>query len=297
MAETIGFIGLGIMGQPMAINLRKAGYEVWVHARRPESMQPVVAAGATACDSAREVAEHVSIIFTMVSDTPDVEAVILGENGIIEGVHTGSVVVDMSTISPTTTRVIADMLETQGVEMLDAPVSGGEKGAIDGALSIMVGGKAEVFERVKPMFEVMGKNIVHIGDNGAGQVTKACNQVVIAQAISAIGEAYLLAESNGVDPRKVREALMGGFAGSRALESHGERMLDGNYQPGFKAKLHQKDMRIVMQTAEEMGIALPGAAAVTQLINTAVGQGMGEDDSISIFRLQQKLSGVKVNKD
>lgn len=297
MAETIGFIGLGIMGQPMAINLRKAGYEVWVHARRPECMQPVVAAGATACASASEVAGHASIIFTMVSDTPDVEAVILGEHGIIEGVHTGSVVVDMSTISPTTTRVIADMLETQGVEMLDAPVSGGEKGAIDGALSIMVGGKAEVFERVKPMFEAMGKNIVHIGDNGAGQVTKACNQVVIAQAISAIGEAYLLAESNGVDPRKVREALMGGFAGSRVLESHGERMLDGNYKPGFKAKLHQKDMRIVMQTAEEMGIALPGAAAVTQLLNTAVGQGMGEDDSISIFRLQQTLSDVKVNND
>jgi len=297
MAETIGFIGLGIMGQPMAINLRKAGYDVWVHARRPECMEPVVAAGATACASASEVAAHASVIFTMVSDTPDVEAVILGENGIIESVNSGSVVVDMSTISPTSTRVIADMLETQGVDMLDAPVSGGEKGAIDGALSIMVGGKKDIFERVKPMFEAMGKNIVHIGDNGAGQVTKACNQVVIAQAISAIGEAYLLAESNGVDPRKVREALMGGFAGSRALESHGERMLDGNYQPGFKAKLHQKDMRIVMQTAEEMGIALPGAAAVTQLLNTAVGQGMGEDDSISIFRLQQKLSGIDVNKD
>lgn len=297
MAEKIGFIGLGIMGQPMAINLRKAGYEVWVHARRPECMEPVVAAGATACASASEVAEHASVIFTMVSDTPDVEAVILGENGIIESINTGSVVVDMSTISPTSTRAIADLLETQGVEMLDAPVSGGEKGAIDGALSIMVGGKAEVFERVKPMFEVMGKNVVHIGDNGAGQVTKACNQVVIAQAISAIGEAYLLAESNGVDPRKVREALMGGFAGSRVLESHGERMLDGNFKPGFKAKLHQKDMRIVMQTAEEMGIALPGAAGVTQLLNTAVGQGMGEDDSISIFRLQQKLSDVKVNKD
>ena len=297
MAEKIGFIGLGIMGQPMAINLRKAGYEVWVHARRPECMSPVVAAGATACAHAREVAEHASIIFTMVSDTPDVEAVILGENGIIEGIKPGSVVVDMSTISPTATRSIADMLETQGVEMLDAPVSGGEKGAIDGTLSIMVGGKPEVFERVKPMFASMGKNIVHIGDNGAGQVTKACNQVVIAQAISAIGEAFLLAESNGVDPYKVREALMGGFAGSRALESHGLRMLDGNYQPGFKAKLHQKDMRIVMQTAEEMGIALPGAAQVTQLINTAVGQGMGEDDSISIFRLQQTLSGVQVNKD
>ena len=296
MAEKIGFIGLGIMGQPMALNLRKAGYELWVHARRPECMDPVVAAGATACASSREVAEYADIIFTMVSDTPDVEAVILGENGVIETARPGSVVVDMSTISPTTTRAIADMLETQGIEMLDAPVSGGEKGAIEATLSIMVGGKDEVFARVKPMFEAMGKNIVHIGDNGAGQVTKACNQVVIAQAIAAIGEAYLLAEANGVDPRKVREALMGGFAGSRALESHGLRMLDGNYQPGFKARLHKKDMRIVMETAEELGIALPGAALVTQLINTAVGQGMGEDDSISIFRLQQALSAVQVNK-
>jgi 2-hydroxy-3-oxopropionate reductase len=296
MAEKIGFIGLGIMGQPMALNLRRAGYEIWVHARRPECMHLLMNIGATPCANSREVAEHADIIFTMVSDTPDVEAVILGENGIIETVKPDSVVVDMSTISPTTTRVIADMLESLGVDMLDAPVSGGEKGAIDGTLSIMVGGKAGVFERVKPLFEVMGKNIVHIGDNGAGQVAKACNQVVIAQAIAAIGEAYLLAEANGVDPRKVREALLGGFAGSRALESHGLRMLDGDYRPGFKARLHQKDMRIVMEAAAEQGIALPGAALVTQLINTAVGQGMGEEDSISIFRLQQTLSGVKLNK-
>ena len=294
--EKIGFIGLGIMGQPMALNLCRAGYSLYVHARNPERMQPLIEQGATACTTASEVAAQADIIITMVSDTPDVEAVILGEDGIIETVRPGSIVVDMSTISPTATRVIADMLELQDVEMLDAPVSGGEKGAIDGTLSIMVGGETEIFTRVKPIFDVLGKNIVHIGDNGAGQVTKACNQVVIAQAIAAIGEAYLLAEANGVDPYKVREALLGGFAGSRALESHGLRMLDGNYQPGFKAKLHQKDMRIVMETAAELGIALNGAAAVTQLINSTVGQGMGEDDSISIFRLQQKLSAVTVNK-
>ena len=296
MAEKIGFIGLGIMGLPMAHHLRKAGYELWVYARRSECMNTLLDEGATACASPREVAEHTDIIFTMVSDTPDVEDIITGENGLLDSTRPGSVIVDMSTISPTATRALADLLELHGIDMLDAPVSGGEKGAIDGTLSIMVGGKAEVFERVKPLFELMGKNIVHIGDNGAGQVTKACNQVVIAQAIAAIGEAYLLAHANGVDPHKVREALLGGFAGSRALESHGLRMLDGNYQPGFKTRLHKKDMRIVMETAEELGIALPGAAAVTQLLNTAVGQGMGEDDSISIFRLQQALSGMQVNK-
>jgi 2-hydroxy-3-oxopropionate reductase len=296
MADQIGFIGLGIMGRPMALNLRRAGHALWVHARRPENMAPLVAAGATACASAREVAEHSDIIFTMVSDTDDVEQVINGEHGIVEGLRPGSIVVDMSTISPSATRALADLLETLGGEMLDAPVSGGEKGAIDGTLSIMVGGKAKVFARVRPLFEKMGKNVIHIGDNGAGQVAKACNQVVITQAIAAIGEAYLLAAANGVDPRKVREALLGGFASSRALESHGLRMLDGNYQPGFKTHLHKKDMRIVMESATETGIALPGTALVTQLINTAVGQGMGEDDSISIFRIQQKLCGVQVDR-
>lgn len=293
MSVKVGFIGLGIMGQPMALNLRKAGHELWVHARNPERMAPLVAAGATACASPREVAAHCDIIFTMVSDTADVEQVISGEDGISAALRTGSVVVDMSTIAPDATRILAKQLQALGSEMLDAPVSGGERGAIDGTLSIMVGGKAEVFARIKPLFAAMGKNILHIGDNGAGQVCKACNQVVITQAIAAIGEAYLLAEANGVDARKVREALLGGFAASRALESHGLRMLDGNYQPGFKARLHQKDMRIVMESVVQCGIALPGTAMVTQLINTAVDQGMGEEDSISIFRIQQAMSGVR----
>jgi len=249
MADQIGFIGLGIMGRPMALNLRRAGHALWVHARRPENMAPLVAAGATACASAREVAEHSDIIFTMVSDTDDVEQVINGEHGIVEGLRPGSIVVDMSTISPSATRALADLLETLGGEMLDAPVSGGEKGAIDGTLSIMVGGKAKVFARVRPLFEKMGKNVIHIGDNGAGQVAKACNQVVITQAIAAIGEAYLLAAANGVDPRKVREALLGGFASSRALDvprtAHARRQLPAGLQdpPAQKGHAHRHGKR------------------------------------------------------
>lgn len=294
--ETIAYIGLGIMGRPMALNLLRAGYSVRVWARRAESMQPLIEAGATACSSPADASSGADIIFTNVSDTIDVEQVILGDSGVIEAAASSSVVVDMSTISPSVTRDIAARLAEGGVEMLDAPVSGGEKGAIDATLSIMVGGKAAVFDRVLPVFEVLGSNIVLIGDNGAGQVTKACNQTVIAQTISAIGEAFVLATAAGVDPARVREALLGGFAGSRVLDSHGGRMLAHDFKPGFKSKLHQKDMRIVLETAHELGIALPGAALATQLINALVGSGGGEDDSCAILRLQEQLAGVDVSK-
>ena len=294
--ETIAYIGLGIMGRPMALNLLRAGYSVRVWARRAESMQPLIEAGATACSSPADAASGAGIIITNVSDTVDVEQVILGDSGVIEGAASGSVVVDMSTISPSVTRDIAARLAKGGVEMLDAPVSGGEKGAIDGTLSIMVGGKADVYQRVLPVFEVLGSNIVLIGDNGAGQVTKACNQTVIAQTISAIGEAFVLATAAGVDPARVREALLGGFAGSRVLDSHGGRMLAHDFKPGFKSKLHQKDMRIVLETAHELGIALPGAALATQLINALVGSGGGEDDSCAILQLQEQLAGVDISK-
>ena len=293
----IGFIGLGIMGRPMALNLINAGHSVWVHARRPAMMTPLTDAGATACNTSAEVASNTDIIFICVSDTQDVEQVILGDEGILKSINKDSVVVDMSTISPSATRKLATQLTEHNVHMLDAPVSGGEQGAIDGALSIMVGGDKEIFNRVLPLFEVMGKNIVHIGDNGAGQVTKACNQVLIGQTIAAIGEAYILASASGVDPAKVRQALLGGFAGSRALESHGQRMLDRNFKPGFKARLHQKDMRIAMEAAHELGIALPGAAVVTNYLNAVVGHGNGENDSISILELQEQLSGITVNKE
>ncbi|MCK5487007.1 MAG: 2-hydroxy-3-oxopropionate reductase [Desulfobacterales bacterium] len=293
----IGFIGLGIMGRPMALNLINAGHSVSVHARRPAMMTPLTDAGATACNTSAEVASNTDIIFICVSDTQDVEQVILGDEGILKSINKDSVVVDMSTISPSATRKLATQLTEHNVHMLDAPVSGGEQGAIDGALSIMVGGDKEIFNRVLPLFEVMGKNIVHIGDNGAGQVTKACNQVLIGQTIAAIGEAYILASASGVDPAKVRQALLGGFAGSRALESHGQRMLDRNFKPGFKARLHQKDMRIAMEAAHELGIALPGAAVVTNYLNAVVGHGNGENDSISILELQEQLSGITVNKE
>jgi 2-hydroxy-3-oxopropionate reductase len=288
----IGYIGLGIMGRPMVVNLRREGYPVWVWARRPESMETVMEEGAQPCESPREVATLADVTFTNVSDTPDVVQVILGEQGIVQGAKAGSVVVDMSTISPSTSRRIASELAEQGVYLLDAPVSGGEQGAISGTLSIMVGGAEEAFQRVLPLFQVLGQNIVHVGGHGAGQVAKACNQVLIAQTIAAVGEAFVLAKASGVDPAKVREALLGGFAGSRVLEAHGQRMLEGNYAPGFKARLHKKDMRITLETASELGIALPGAALATQYINALVGAGKGDLDSSAIFSLQEALSSV-----
>lgn len=296
MTQKIGFIGLGIMGRPMALNLIKAGYDLAVHARSAESMEPLAAAGAETCTSPAEVARRASIIFTMVADTPDVEQVLLGDgNGasaVIDGVQPGALVVDMSTISASATRSMNQRLRAVGAELLDAPVSGGDVGAIAGTLSIMVGGSQPGFERARPLFERMGKNIVHVGDSGAGQVCKACNQVLISQTIAGVGEAMLLAAASGVDGAKVREALLGGFANSRVLELHGQRMLDDRYDPGFKCALFQKDMRLVMEAAQELGLALPGAAQVAQLVNALVGQGDGELDSAAIYRAQRRLNGA-----
>ena len=292
MAINVGFIGPGIMGGPMALNLMKGGHKLWVYARRPAAAQGLVAAGATACATAAEVARHADVIFTVVSDTPDVESVIFGEHGIASQARAGSVIVDMSTISPTATKKFAERLAQQNVEMLDAPVSGGETGAINGTLSIMVGGKASVFERVKPLFECMGKNIVHIGDNGAGQVAKACNQIVVAVTIEAVAEALTFARKNGADAAKVREALMGGFAGSKIMEVHGKRMLDNDFKPGFKVGLHQKDMRIVMETAHQLGVALPAAAMVTQHLNALMGTGDTNLDSAAVVKVIERMSGM-----
>jgi len=289
----VAFIGLGIMGRPMALNLHKAGHKVFVHGRRPESMTPLAEADCTACASAAEAAAQADVTFIMVSDTQDVEQVLFAAGGVAQGAKPGSVVVDMSTISPTATRHYADDLKARGIDMLDAPVSGGDVGAINATLSIMVGGKPEVFERVKPLFEAMGKNIVLVGDNGAGQVAKACNQIVVAVTIEAVAEALTFARKNGVDAAKVRDALMGGFAGSRILEVHGKRMLDNNYQPGFKTKLHQKDMNIVMQTAKELGLALPAAALVMQHMNALMGTGDAELDSAAVMKVVERISGVE----
>jgi len=292
MSTKVGFVGLGIMGRPMAQNLMKAGHKLWVHGRRPTTMEALVKSGANGCASAAEVAEHADVIFIMVSDTPDVEQVIFGEGGVFERARAGQVVVDMSTISPVETRRFAHDLATKGVDLLDAPVSGGEVGAINGTLSIMVGGKDETFGRVKPLFDCMGKNIVHVGASGAGQVAKACNQIVVGVTIEAVSEAISFARRNHVDPAKVREALMGGFAGSKILEVHGKRMLDHDFKPGFKVRLHQKDLRIVMETAHALGMFLPGAALVAQQLNALMGQGDAELDSAAIVKNVEKLSGL-----
>ncbi len=291
MAMKLGFVGLGIMGRPMALNLRQAGHALWVYGRRAQTMQPLSEAGATACASPETVAVNADIVFICVSDTPDVEQVILGKDGLIHGVHPGSVVVDMSTIAPAATRGFADELKKRGADMLDAPVSGGEVGAINATLSIMVGGKADVFARVKPYFEAMGKNIVHVGDHGAGQVAKACNQMVAAVTIEAVAEALTFARRSGVDPAKVRAALLGGFAGSKILEAHGQRMLDNDFKPGFKVKLHQKDLKIVMDDARRLGLVLPGAALAAQHLNALMDAGDGELDSAAIVKVVERMSG------
>jgi 2-hydroxy-3-oxopropionate reductase len=290
MITTIGFIGLGIMGRPQALNLIKGDYKLNVFARRPESMEPLLAAGATGRTSAKDVAVNSDITFIMVADTPDVEEMILGELGVIHGAKPGSIIVDMSTISPAATRAMAEKLASRGIDMLDAPVSGGEVGAINGTLSIMVGGKEDAFSRVKPLFDCMGKNVVHIGGNGAGQVCKACNQIVVAVTIEAVSEALTFARKNNVDAAKVREALMGGFAGSKIMEVHGKRMLDNDFKPGFKVKLHQKDMNIVMQAANQLGLALPAASLVSQHLNALMGAGEGELDSSAIVKVIEKMN-------
>jgi 2-hydroxy-3-oxopropionate reductase len=234
------------------------------------------------------VAQHAAVTFTMVSDTPDVEQVILGAEGILKGANPGAVVVDMSTISPAATRALASTLQENGIAMLDAPVSGGERGAREGMLSIMVGGDEAVFQRVLPLFQALGRNIVHVGGHGAGQVAKACNQVLVAQTIAAVSEALILARAAGVDPAKVRQALLGGFAYSKVLEVHGQRMLERDFAPGFKAKLHQKDMRIALETALERGASLPGTALVAQYLNALLGAGKGELDSSALVTILER---------
>ncbi|HET9000441.1 MAG TPA: NAD(P)-dependent oxidoreductase [bacterium] len=292
MSERIGFIGLGIMGRPMAGHLADTGYAVTVWNRTRSKMTPLVERGATPGESPKDVAARSDITITMVADTPDVLDVILGPEGVLHGVRRGSVVVDMSTISPVATREIAHQLRERGVEMLDAPVSGGEKGAVDATLSIMVGGKPEVFERVLPVFQKMGKAIVHLGDIGAGQVTKACNQLVLSLTLLGVAEALTLARKAGVDPAKVRAALLGGFAQSRVLELHGQRMLDQNFEPGFRTRLYHKDMGIVMETGRSAGMPLAGGALAAQLYQVAMNQGLGEKDYSVLARVVAGLGGA-----
>ncbi len=290
----VGFIGLGLMGRPMALHLEKAGHALHLWARRAESLAPFVdkAANVNARTYATpaQVAANADVVITMVADAPDVEAVCLGADGLSAGGKAGLIVVDMSTINPNAARRIGSRLAEKGIEFVDAPVSGGETGAINAALTIMVGAKPETFEKVKPLFEKMGKSVTLIGGSGAGQVAKACNQILTGVGVLAVAEAFNFAAKSGVDAAKVREALLGGFAYSKVLENHGQRMLDRNFKPGFKAWMHQKDLRIVMEEAHRMGLMLPSAAATAQVFNAIVGSGMGENDSITALQLLEKMS-------
>ncbi len=294
MIERIGFIGLGIMGRPMSKNLMDAGYQVTGYDVDPEAVKKMVALGATEASSPREASASAEVIITMLPDDPIVEQVVLGSNGAIEGMSKGAVLVDMSTISPITARGIAKELEQKGMEMLDAPVSGGDVGAIEGTLSIMVGGKRDVFERVLPVFQRMGKNVSYIGDHGAGQVAKASNQIIVALTIEAVAEALIFAKKSGVDPERVRNALLGGFAQSRILELHGKRMLDRDFEPGGRARLHKKDTEIAMSMAKELGMYLPGTALISHLWNSLDARGGLDWDHSAVLKVLEFMSNTEV---
>ncbi|MDQ3183316.1 MAG: NAD(P)-binding domain-containing protein, partial [Actinomycetota bacterium] len=260
MAERIGFVGLGIMGGPMAKNLMEADYELVLYNRTKEKAEEIAGDGATVADSPREVAENSDIIITMLPDSPQVEVILAGEGGVLEGLGEGSLVVDMSTISPVVTKVLAEKVEERGASMLDAPVSGGDVGAQQGELSIMVGGSEEDFERARPLFDVMGRAATHVGPVGAGQVVKACNQIVVALTIEAVSEALVLGSKAGVKPEKVVEALSGGLAGSAVMEAKKEKFFDHDFDPGFRVELHHKDLGIALAAGREYGVTLPVTA-------------------------------------
>ena len=283
--ERIGFVGLGIMGRPMARHLVDAGFLLTVHSRSPDPVDELAEAGAKRAESPEEVAADSDVLITMLPDTPDVEQVLFGDRGAAPALPPGALVVDMSTIDPLATRRFAARLEARGASMVDAPVSGGEKGALEATLSIMVGGRAEDVERALPLFRAMGRSIVHVGDSGSGQVAKACNQLVVASTIQAVAEALVLAERSGVDAARVREALLGGFAGSKILEIHGQRMLDRAFAPGFRTRLHLKDARIVMDTAGTVGAPVPTFAVVAEALRALVAAGGGDLDHAALYTL------------
>ncbi len=288
----VGVIGLGIMGKPMARNLLRAGYRLTVHNRSRAPVEELVRLGAADGGSPKGVGEASDVVITVLPDTPDVEQVVFGPEGLVEGMRPGSVLIDMSTISPAATRVFAERLRERGIAMLDAPVSGGQRGAEEGTLAIMVGGEEEVFEACRPLLEVLGRHIVYLGPNGAGQVCKACNQIVVALTLQAVAEALVLAERAGVDPAKVREALLGGFAYSRILELHGQRMLEGNFTPGFRVALHHKDLRLALEAGRAYRVPLPATALVHELLGALVAAGQGGLDHAALALLARRLAGA-----
>jgi 2-hydroxy-3-oxopropionate reductase len=296
----IGFIGLGIMGAPMALHLVNAGHQLYVNTvgKLPQS---IAASTALPCANAEEVTRNADIVFLMVPDTPDVEAVLFGSHGVAAGLQAGGnesrkIVVDMSSISPIATKAFAKKINALGADYIDAPVSGGEVGAKAASLTIMCGGDAAVFEKVRPLLEKMGKNITLVGGNGDGQTTKVANQIIVALNIAAVGEALLFASKAGADPAKVRQALMGGFAASRILEVHGERMIKRTVDPGFRIRLHQKDLGLAMQGARELGVALPQTASAVQLMQVCAANGMADLDHSALVKALELMAGHEVAK-
>lgn len=289
----VGFIGLGIMGKPMAGHLAAAGHRTFLHSRSgvPEAL---TGAGGIACSGPREVAEKAEVIFLMLPDTPDVATVLFGEGGVAEGLKPGKIVVDMSSISPIETKSFAARIEKLGCHYLDAPVSGGEVGARNAALTIMVGGPEPIFAKVRPLFELMGKNITLVGGNGDGQTCKVANQIIVALTIEAVGEALLFASKAGADPAKVRQALMGGFASSRILEVHGERMIRRTFDPGFRIKLHQKDLNLALDGARALGVSLPNTATCQELFNACAAHAGGGWDHSAMVRALEWLASHEV---
>ena len=291
----IGFVGLGLMGRPMAGHLRAAGHELYVHDHKP-APQALIAQGAIQCASGKVVAERADIIITMVPDTPNVAAALFDADGIAAGLSPGKIVVDMSSISPVATREFATRVETLGCQYLDAPVSGGEVGARAANLTIMVGGPESAFGKVKPLFELMGKNITLVGGNGDGQTCKVANQIIVALTIEAVGEALLFASRMGADPGRVRQALMGGFASSRVLEVHGERMIRRSFEPGFRIELHQKDLNLALTAARQVGLSLPNTATAQQLFNACSARGGAGWDHSAMVRVLELLANHEIGQ-
>ncbi|RIX40108.1 MAG: 2-hydroxy-3-oxopropionate reductase [Rhodocyclales bacterium GT-UBC] len=291
----VGFVGLGIMGTPMAEHLIKAGHEVSLYSI-PSVPESLVAAGGKACASGKEVAQNADIIFIMVPDTPHVGAALFDANGIAEGLTAGKIVVDMSSISPIETKQYAAKVQALGCEYLDAPVSGGEVGAKAASLTIMVGGNEATFAQVKPFFELMGKNITLVGGVGDGQITKVANQIIVALTIEAVGEALLLASKAGADPAKVRQALMGGFANSRILEVHGERMVKRTFDPGFRIELHQKDLNLALSTGRKLGVSLPNTATAQELFNVCAANGGNAWDHSGMVKALELMANFEIGQ-
>jgi 2-hydroxy-3-oxopropionate reductase len=291
---TLGFIGLGIMGKPMARNLLKAGYPLVVYNRSRTAVDELSKEGAQPAASSKEVAARSEIIITMLPDSPDVALVYTGENGVFAGAKVGMLLIDMSSISPVVARKLAGEAQKLGLDMIDAPVSGGEAGAISAMLSIMIGGKATAVERAMPIFQALGKNIVHVGEAGAGQVTKAANQMVVGTTIAIVSEALVLAAKAGVDPAKVRQALLGGFAQSKILEAHGQKMLERNFKPGFRIRLHEKDMKIALATGSEYGVPLMVTSQVAQMMTAMKSMGNGDLDHSGLVKFVEELAKTEL---